>query len=66
MIPSARFMLPVVALGVLALGGCRDKHEPVKPTVSAGQGMLPTSLQVTKVFHVVCFPGSDRPPGPYA
>lgn len=37
---QARSLLLVLALASLALGGCRDKHEPVKPTVSAGQGKL--------------------------
>ncbi|WP_267876162.1 hypothetical protein [Massilia sp. PAMC28688] len=35
-----RLLALALMLGVLTLGGCRDKHEPVKPTVSAGQGKL--------------------------
>ena len=40
MITPARSLVLALALGVLALGGCRDKHEPVKPTVGVEQGKL--------------------------
>lgn len=29
----------VLATSLLLLGGCRDKHEPVKPTVAASQAV---------------------------
>lgn len=40
MITPARSLVVALAFGLLALGGCRDRHEPVKPTVSAEQGKL--------------------------
>ncbi len=38
-LPARRLVL-VLAMAALTLGGCRDKHEPVKPTVHAEQGKL--------------------------